>query len=200
MHAVFGDFGPDLLHCCTSGGLKNRFSSGFHGVTDGGWADSWEQLEQPYLAIVAWKCDWWPTQPAAEGDDWLELPPTEICILSASRTVSKINVDAAHFFFIETIELFLTFLSTWMSDFELDIAQNQFGYTLEGFGLLYLLLSPWRGLDNLPAFCSKLHVQFICRKDLYQITFAIISVLELLGNHYFFFLLLSNFRNEKLIL
>lgn len=115
MHAVSGDFGPDLLHCCTSGGLKNRFSSGFHRVTGGGWADSWEQLEQPYLAIVAWKCDWWPTQPAAEGDDWLELPPTEICILSAGRTVSRINVDAAHFFFFETIELFLTFLSTWMS-------------------------------------------------------------------------------------
>lgn len=75
--------------------------------------------------------------------------------------------------------------STWMylTLIELDLAQNQFGYTLEGFGLEYLLLSPWWRLDNLPAFCYKLHVQFICRKDLYKITFTIIHVLDLLGNN-----------------
>lgn len=36
-------------------------------------ADNCEQLQhfsgQPYLAIVAWKCDWRLTQSAAEGDD-----------------------------------------------------------------------------------------------------------------------------------
>lgn len=48
----------------------------FEGGRQKGSADSWEQLEQPYLAIVAWKCDWWPTQSAAQGDDWLQMPPT----------------------------------------------------------------------------------------------------------------------------
>lgn len=45
-------------------------------------------------------------------------------------------------FFIEIKELFFH-LNVCLTLIELDITQNQFGYTLEGFGLVYLLLSPW---------------------------------------------------------
>ena len=46
---------------------------------------------EAHLAIVAWKCDWWLSQSAEEGDDREELqfrvqPPTWLCVLSADES------------------------------------------------------------------------------------------------------------------